>query len=247
MKLSVIILAKNEAEMIGECIDSVKSLNAYEILVIDDGSADDTISIAQHKGATVITHNKKNFAEAREFAMHKAKGDWLFYIDADERLSTQLADEMKNVISNNSPVISGYCVRRVNYYLGRRWPKEETIARLFQKIKLKGWFGEVHETAKVDGTLGVLKAPLYHYTHCNLSEMVANTGVWSEVEAKLRFDAKHPHVVWWRILRVMGTTFFDYYFTQGGWKVGTVGIIESMYQSFSMFVTYARLWELQNK
>jgi hypothetical protein len=77
--------------------------------------------------------------------------------------------------------------------------------------------------------------------------MVTKTNEWSLEEAKLRFDAGHPPVVGWRLIRVMITGFWRSFISQGGWKAGTVGWIESIYQGFSMFITYAKLWELQQK
>ena len=70
---------------------------------------------------------------------------------------------------------------------------------------------------------------------------------WSTIEAELRFKARHPKMTWWRFPRVMFTAFYDSYIKQKGYKVGAVGIMESMYQAFSIFITYAKLWELQNK
>lgn len=247
MKLSVVILARNEAEMIGGCIESVKKLTPTEILMIDDHSTDNTVSIAHSHGARVLLHNKKDFAEAREFGLMNAKAEWLLYIDADERVSPELAKELNLTLTEAPPDVSGYRLRRVNYYLGKKWPFEEKIERVFRKEKLKGWYGELHETAQVDGNLEELSQPLFHYSHRSLSEMVENTIVWSEVEAKLRFDSGHPPVSWWRMPRVMLPVFLDYYIKQGGWKVGTVGLIESMYQAYSIFITYARLWEMQQK
>lgn len=246
MKLSVVVLARNEAELIGECIDSVKPLSPMEILVIDDDSTDDTASIAQYKKAHVIHHKKKDFAEARNFGLEKAKGEWLLYIDADERVSPELAKEIREILFTSPTDITGYTLRRVNYYLGKRWPFEEKITRLFRRENLKGWFGELHESARVDGEIEELTQTLFHFTHRSLAEMVENTIVWSEVEAKLRFDAGHPPVSWWRMPRVMVPTFIDYYIKQGGWRLGTIGLIESIYQAFSIFITYARLWEMQN-
>lgn len=244
MQLSIIILAKNEAELIRQCISSAKLLHPSEIIVIDDNSTDDTAVIAKSLGAQVIIHTKKDFAEVRNFALQKAGGEWIFYIDADEVVSDDLVQEVKSVLSQNVDVIA-YTITRHNYYLGKAWPKNEKILRLFKKDHLDKWFGELHETASVKGSAGKLHAPLYHYTHRNLSEMVANTVIWSDIEAKLRFDAKHPPVSWWVMPRVMLPTFIDYYFKQGGWKIGTVGLIESIYQAFSIFITYAKLWELQ--
>ena len=77
--------------------------------------------------------------------------------------------------------------------------------------------------------------------------MVNKTLAWSKIDAELRFKSGHPRMTWWRFPRVMLTAFFDSYIKQGGWKVGTIGLIESLYQSYSIFITYARLWEMQNK
>jgi glycosyltransferase involved in cell wall biosynthesis len=245
-KLSVIILAKNEAETIGDCIDGVKNIHPQEVLVIDDESSDDTAKIAKLHGASVINVRQKNFAQMREFAAAKATGDWLFYVDADERVTKALSVEIQTTLAQESPP-TAYEIKRVNFYLGKRWPKEEVLLRLMRKSSLIKWFGAVHETPEVSGEIGTLNAPLYHYTHRNLEEMVENTLRWSTVEAQLRVDTNHPPVTWWRIPRVMITQFFTYYISQGGWKVGTVGLIESTYQAFSIFITYAKLWELQNK
>ncbi|HCS78146.1 TPA: hypothetical protein DIV55_00195 [Patescibacteria group bacterium] len=246
MKLSAIILTKNETATIGDCLASLKDLQCDEILVIDDESTDQTVQIARAKKAQVYTHKKDNFAEARNFAATKAKGDWLLYIDADERLSAVLVTEIKKTLEKKTNYVA-YSLLRVNYYLGKRWPKTEQLVRLLQKDKLIKWQGSVHETAEVNGEISALHEPLIHLTHRSLSEMVTNTIEWSQIEAELRFKAHHPPVTWWRIPRVMLPVFFDYYITQGGWQVGTVGLIESIYQAFSIFISYARLWEMQQK
>jgi hypothetical protein len=75
--------------------------------------------------------------------------------------------------------------------------------------------------------------------------MVDKTNDWSIIEAKLRYDAFHPPVVWWRFLRVAYTGFADSFLTKGGWKAGLYGWIESIYQGYSMIITYAKLWEMQ--
>jgi hypothetical protein len=77
--------------------------------------------------------------------------------------------------------------------------------------------------------------------------MVQKTNSWSDIEARLRLEANHPPVSWWRIIRVMITGFVNSYFSQQGWRAGTVGFIESIYQAYSIFITYAKLWELQQK
>jgi len=77
--------------------------------------------------------------------------------------------------------------------------------------------------------------------------MVDKTLGWSKTEAELRFDSNHPKITWWRFPRVMISAFVNSYIIQGGWRVGTAGLVESIYQAFSIFITYARLWEKQLK
>ena len=144
-------------------------------------------------------------------------------------------------------MVNGYEIRRKNYYLGHMWPGDEYILRLMRKDALVEWYGKLHETARIRGEIGRLNAPMIHNTHRTLEEMVTKTNEWSEVEAQLRLSSKHPPVVWWRFIRVMATAFINSFIKQGGWRAGVVGLIESTFQAFSMFITYAKLWEKQQK
>lgn len=246
MKLSAIIIARNEENMIADALDSVAFCD--EQIVIDNGSTDRTADIAKHFGAKVCTVSVHDFAKLRNLGLEKAKGEWVLYIDADERVSPELASSIKSQITNNKSPITCFKVQRKNFYFGdHQWPYIEHLERLFKKEKLKGWKGALHESPVIDGEIGMLDGYLLHYTHRDLSSMVAKTIEWSKTEAELRYKAGHPKMTWWRFPRVMTTAFFDSYVRQKGYKAGTVGLIESMYQSFSMFVTYARLWELQRK
>lgn len=245
MKLSAVIIAKNAEGLIKDCIESVRFCD--EILVIDDSSTDKTKEIAKELGARVIEEHAKSFAEKRNIGLRFAKGEWVFYIDTDERVNDSLCESIMDTVSSikNLPYVA-YKVRRQNFYLGNHpWPMIERLERLFKKSQLKEWYGELHESPKIDGEVGELKGLLLHYTHRDLSSMLAKTIVWSDAEAKLRFNAHHPKMTWWRFPRVMMTAFIDSYFKQGGWKAGAMGIIESIYQAFSIFITYAKLWELQ--
>ncbi len=242
--LSVIVLAKNEQERIAKCLESVAW--ADEVIVIDNGSEDNTVSIAKKMGAKVVKSGEKSFAALRWHGATLAKGDWLLYVDADERITPELKNEIQETIgSYTAGNPEGYSIKRRNFYLGHPWPTQDKMQRLFLKSSLKGWFGQVHETARVTGVMETLKNPLEHNTHRTLEEMVAKTNEWSLIEAKLRFEHNHPPVVPWRLMRVMVTGFFDSFIHQQGWRAGTVGWIESLYQAFSMFITYAKLWELQ--
>ncbi|MDP3983139.1 MAG: glycosyltransferase family 2 protein [bacterium] len=241
-KLSAIIITRNEENNIADVIKNVSF--ADEVIVVDNLSADKTVDIAKNAGAIVYSQKFSNFAQQRDFAHNKATKKWLLYIDADERLSNELVQE----ISNIQDVYGGYILRRRNFYLGKHeWPFIEEIPRLFLKAKLRGWRGKIHESAIFEGKTGILNSYLDHYTHKNLSSMIKKTNEWSDVEAGLLFKSGHPQMSWWRFLRIMLTKFRDSYFIQGGWKVGAIGFIESMYQAYSYFVVYAKLWELQRK
>lgn len=245
MKLSAVIIAKNAENLIVDCIESIHF--ADEIIVLDDNSQDRTADVAKSQGAKVIQSHEKSFAEKRNVGMQHAKGEWIFYVDTDERVSKELQKSILAAI-NTTDAKAAYRVQRQNFYLGNNpWPKIEKLERLFKKSQLKGWYGELHESPKIDGTVGVLDGYLLHYTHRDLSSMLAKTIEWSDLEAKLRMDAHHPKMTLWRFPRVMITAFYDSYIGQQGYKAGTVGLIESMYQAFSIFVTYAKLWELQKR
>lgn len=245
MNLSVIIIAKNEEKMIGDCLKSVEEL-ADEILVIDNGSTDKTLEIAQKYGVRIFKINGEDFSRLRNEGLKEARGEWILYLDADERVSAALAAEISKFQVPNSK-FGGFYLKRKNFYLGNHlWPKIEKLERLFKKEKLKGWYGQLHESPRFEGELGELDDFLLHYTHRDLSSMLKKTVEWSTLEARARFTAGHPPMALWRFPRVMLSAFYDSYIRDGGWKVGVVGLIESFYQGFSAFITYAKLWELQN-
>lgn len=245
-KISAIILTKNSEELIADCIDSVSFCN--EVIVIDDSSTDRTPDLAKHLGARVFNYRSKSFAEKRNFGLEKAKYKWVLYIDDDERVTKKLRENILKVAEKQKDVTSAYRVKRKNFYLGNHeWPRIEKMERLFIKNYLEKWVGKLHETAIVKGDIGELEGFVDHYTHQDLTKMVNKTIEWSRIEADLRYKANHPRMSEWRFFRVMLTAFYDSFITQKGYKARTAGLIESIYQAFSIFITYARLWELQNK
>ena len=245
-KISGIVITKNAEEVIADCLDSLSFCE--EVIVVDNRSEDRTKEIAEKMGAKVIEYSSDDFSDMRNMGMKKAIGEWLLYVDADERVTPLLSDEIVKSINNSANKNAGFFILRKNFYFGNHeWPYIEHLERVFKKDKLEEWQGRLHESPKVKGSMGMLEGYLFHYTHRNLTSMVNKTIEWSKIEAELRFKSGHPKMTWWRFPRVMLIAFFDSYIRQGGWKVGTVGLIESMYQSFSIFVTYARLWEMQQR
>ncbi len=241
--ISAVVIAKDEEDRIRQCIEALSFCK--EIIVIDNDSSDKTFQIAESLGAKVYKIKSNNFSELRNFGKDKAEYEWILYIDADEQIDKTLAEEIKKIDSKSD--FSAYTLRRKNFFLGNHeWPHIEKMQRLFNKNDLEGWFGKIHESPKFNGTLGNLEGFIIHKTHRNLESMVNKTAEWSTQEASLRLQANHPQMTWWRFPRVMLTAFFNSYLFQGGYKAGTAGLIESTYQAFSIFVTYAKLWELQN-
>lgn len=241
--VSAIVIARNEAVRLPTCLKSLSWTD--ELIVVDNGSTDTTAEIAKKYHALVVSAKTDEFSALRDAGAKRAQGKWLLYVDADETVSTNLAAEIKTVIRDSKA--AAYFIPRDNFYMGHRWPYRDGMIRLIRRDALVRWEGKLHEHAVINGSVGTLSNSFIHMTHRTLEEMVAKTNEWSDVEAKLRFEANHPHVTWWRLFRVMITGFIDSFFRQGGWKAGVVGWIESMYQAFSMFITYAKLWELQQK
>jgi len=242
MKISAIVLAYNEEDRIQKCL---RALNfASEIIVVDNRSRDKTVAIAKKNKARILSVVSSDFSHLRNLGAGSARFDWLLFVDADEIVSKELAAEIKEAEAYD---FSAFYLPRQNYYFGHIFPYRERMIRLIKKDALVGWRGFIHETAMVKGTIGQLKNPLLHFTHNDLNRMVEKTNRWSAAEALLRLAANHPPVSWWRLIRVMASSFWKSYVTEKGYRAKSYGIIESIYQSFSIFITYAKLWELQNK
>jgi glycosyltransferase involved in cell wall biosynthesis len=243
--ISVLVLTKNEEKMIASCLESAKW--ADEIILLDNNSQDKTLEIAKKYTDKIFQKKFEGFDKERNFLKDKAKGEWILYIDADERVPVQLKEEIQSAIRHTP--YAALAIPRKNIFLGKWlkhggfWPDHQI--RLFKKEKLLGWQGELHEQPKFDGQLDHLKNTLLHLSHRNFDQMIRKTLDWSKIEAKLRFEAGHPKISGWRLARVALTEFFDRLIKRQGFRDGTEGWLEAIYQAFSIFVTYARLWEMQ--
>ena len=229
--------------MIGDCLQSIKDL-ADEIIVVDSGNTDGTNEIAKKFGARIVKSSDTDYSQFRNDGLKAAKGGWVLYVDADERVTPELFAEIK---SGLEPGV--YQIPRKNIYLGKElhyggWGGDKVI-RLFYKKLLKKYVNELHEQPVFDGRLLTTKGHLIHYSHRDLTSMLKKTIEFTQYEAKLRFDAHHPSVTWWRFLRVMATEFWLRFVKLQAWRDGPEGVIDGIFQVFNTFVIYARLWELQ--
>jgi len=251
MTITVIIYSFNEEKNIKDCINSAKLLTD-KIILIDMESKDRTIEVAKSLQVAVYNFPRSNYVEpAREFGIKKAESDWVFILDADERITEELAKEIKQLLINNSSLLTYFKIPRKNIFAGKRWLKHggwwpDHQIRLINTKYFFSWPKRIHSTPKIKGNLGYLKNPLIHFFHGDLSNMVKKTIVFEDIESDLLFKAK----------RTSGTgTFFRKYLAELyrrliknlGFLDGPFGIIEAIYQAFSKTITYLFLYEKQNK
>ena len=247
MKVSAIVIAKNEEKMIANCLDSLSWCD--EVIVVDNGSTDSTAELAKRQGATVEVMKQAGFAELRNKGLEKAIGEWVLYVDADERVTPRLKQEILRSIKNVS--ISAYAIPRNNIHYGKwlqygGWGKDLVI-RLFRKSQLSKWVGEVHEHAEYGGETGAIVESLVHLTHRNMKDGLEKTIQWTRIEAELLFTSNHPKMSTLRFIKVGCTELFKRLILQKAWKDGTEGVIEALVQAMNRFIVYEQLWELQRK
>jgi hypothetical protein len=170
-RLSVFIITYNEAQDLPECLASVAAI-ADEIVVVDQGSSDDTCSIAEAAGARVITRAFDGFGAQKQAALEACTGEWVLSIDADERLTAPLSDEID--AATRSTGVNGYRIRRQVYYLGKRLrfggTGSEWLPRLARRAHARFTPARVHERLIIDGPVGRLQSPMLHLTYHDLSE-----------------------------------------------------------------------------
>lgn len=243
--LSVVLITKNEENRIGVCLESVKW--ADEIIVVDNGSTDDTLKIAKKYTNKIFKANLQDFTALRNLGFENTNGEWVMNVDADERVLEPLKKEIRDLIQSSD--FSAYAISRKNIIFGTEvrygpfWP--DWVIRLIKKSDFEGWAGKIHEYPKFEGKLGYSKNSLLHLTHRDIDQTVLKSLEWSKIDAKLRLEADHPRMSGWRFLRIFMSEIFNQGILRKGFFNGTVGTIDAIVQAFSLFITYVRLWEMQ--
>lgn len=242
--LTIIIITGNKAHEILPTLKIAKKF-ANEIILVDTGSTDKTIKISKPYYDKLIKTTGFNFAQWRNVATKHATSDWLLYLDTDERVPKALAGEILATLTE--PIHDAYTIPRREILLGKHlkhWPDTQVL-RLIKKSSLKQWKGNLHEQPEIAGTVGELKNEMVHLTHRSFDENISKTIAWSKLEAEMLFKSNHPKMKGWRFWRILLTEFYQRFFKQGLWRDGVEGSLEIIYQMFSRFITYVRLWELQ--
>ncbi len=245
--ISAIIIVKNEEKMLPSCLKTL--LWVDEILVIDTGSTDKTIKIAKKHGARVVEYtNGKSFSDWRNCGLKEAKGNWVFYIDADERISEKLKNEISIIVSKNGEhgvfaIPRSNIIFKKEFRHGGWWP--DYVKRFYKKTALQGWVGDLHEEPIINEPFIHLKNHLIHDKHETVFEMVEKTNIWSAIEGRLMYDANHPQMNILRFITAMWREFWKRMIVERAFLDGKEGIVMAIYQVFSRYCSYAKLWELQ--
>ncbi len=247
--ISAVILTKNEEDNIEACIKTVSWCD--EVVVVDDNSTDRTVKRAEKCGARVIPHLLNNdFGEARNFALSIAKGDWVLFIDADERMSESLTYELTSILhSKETDFINAFSMRRIDTMWGKQLLHGETgsirLVRLARKTS-GNWVGSVHERWQVKGNVARLKNPLQHFPHQSINAFLQEINYYTTLRAQELFAKKKKTNVWEIILYPTGK-FFVNYVGKMGFLDGNAGIVVALLMSFHSFLVRGKLWLLWQK
>ncbi|MDM7274185.1 glycosyltransferase family 2 protein [Sulfurihydrogenibium azorense] len=245
MKLSVLILTKNEERNIERAIKSVLSI-ADEIIVLDSGSTDKTVEIAKNLGTTVFFREFDDYTSQINYGLSLCSGEWIFVLDADEELSKELQENIKRELEN--PKYECYEVPRRTYYLGRFlnyvWYPEYR-KRLFKKGKVR-YEGKIHEEVLCQGKVGRLEGDLYHYSYKDLYHQFIKTIDYAKKMAQVMHSQGKKFKLYKLILNPF-IIFFKLYFFKFGFLEGTRGFIIAFSGFLYVFLKYAFLYELELK
>jgi glycosyltransferase involved in cell wall biosynthesis len=244
-RVTVTIITKNEAAHIGAAIDSASW--ADEIIVVDSGSSDDTVALAAAKGVRVESRTWTGWVDQKNFAASLAANDWIFSLDADERVTPGLAHEIKGLLATD-PRHAAYKVPRVTFHLGRWirttdfYPDYQT--RLYDRRAAR-WDGHyVHESVKTHGAVDRLTQELQHYSYTDLSDHLDRINAYSSLAARQMYERGRRAGAWDLVVQAPAA-FLRNYILRRGILDGPVGLLLSMVNAYSVFLKFAKLWELQ--
>jgi glycosyltransferase involved in cell wall biosynthesis len=250
-RLTVLIPCKNESHNIRDCIASIRPI-ADEILVADSRSTDNTLDIVRELGGCrIIEREFVDYANFKNWAIPQALHPWVLIVDADERVTEELAAEVRQILDRADPSFDAYCMRRDNFFLGCRirhcgWNRS-TILRLFRRDVCRYGSARVHEQLDVSkDRVGTLRGKLLHYTCTSLPQFIDKQNRYAIMWAEDHHAAGCRTSVLGIFFRPVAR-FFQLYFLRGGVLDGTAGLIVCMSNAFYTFLKYADLWHLQRR
>ena len=249
-KLTVLIPAKNERLNIRPCIESARAI-ADEILVADSGSTDGTLDIvARIGGCRIIQRELIDFSNFKNWAIPQATHPWVLVLDADERITPELAAEIRDVLADPPEHVDGFWIGRENYFLGHRirhcgW-NSDAVFRLFRRDACRYTNRRVHESMDVEpGRADRLRHDMVHYTVWNYDRYLAKMAHYTRLGAQDLHDRGRKASLGGLLFRVP-LRFLQLYVLRLGFLDGLAGVQICMLSAVTSFLKQARLWELEN-
>jgi len=241
---TAVVLAKNEEKSIKTCLLSLKGFE--EIIVIDDNSSDKTREIAKKLGVRVYKRKLNNdFSNQRNFGLKKAKGDWIFFLDADEKIDNKLKREIFKAI-RDPQTNSGFSFKRKDTFLGKELKFGETASLRLTRLGKKNsgfWTGKVHEVWKVKGKIGKLYNPIIHQRHIGVSGFIKRINFYSSLRARELYE-KGVKTNAFLIIIYPLAKFFLNFFVKLGILDGKQGFIMATLMSAHSFLVRSKLYLL---
>ena len=238
--VSVTVITRNESAHIDACLASVAW--ADEVIVVDSESTDDTVARAQARGARVIVRPWPGYSAQKNWAAEQASSDWILSIDADERVTPQLAAEIRQVL--RGPAACGYRVPRLTWHLGRwirttDWYPDYQL-RLYDRRRARWAPRRVHESVTADGPVGLLTQDLQHFAYRDISHHHATMDRYTTLAADEMFDTGRSASVLDLVLHPPAA-FLRNYVLRRGCLDGAVGFIISVMNAYYVFLKLAKL------
>ena len=244
-KLSVTIITQDEEANIADALRSVAF--ADETVVVDSGSSDGTVEIARKLAGKVLHHDWPGHVAQKNYAVGQATHDWILSIDADERVSGELANQIKAILAG--PDADGYRVRRKAFYLGRwirhgGWYPDYRV-RLFHRRRAS-WKGvDPHDLVAVDGKVGTIDADILHYTYNSISDHLCTINSYTTISAR-RYRELGRRCRWWDLVLRPPAAFLQKYLVKRGFLDGRTGLVICLLHGYYVLLKYAKLWELSH-
>ena len=243
--LSVIVITRNEEHNIVDCLQTVVWAN--EIIVVDSQSSDRTVELTKQVTQKVFVTEWMGYGAAKNFALEKATNEWVLWLDADERITPELAKEIQEALRNNPIPYNGFEVGRRAYFLGK-WIKHcgwypAYVTRLFRRTGATFNTSRVHEKLECPGAIGRLKNDLLHYTDETLFHYLSKFNRYTSLAAEDLATAGKKFSLYDLLVRPP-FLFFKMYVLRLGFLDGMHGLVLCLLSSAYVFTKYAKLWEL---
>jgi len=243
--LSVIIPCFNEEAVIAECLESVKF--ADEILVVDSYSTDRTLEIARRYTDRILQHEFWSHGAQNNWAIPQVKHDWVLIVDADERITPALAEEIRTLLL--APACDGYRIWRRNFFLNKEihhgmWGKD-SVLRLFHRNKGRYQEKHVHSQIELNGSVGQCRENMIHHSYRSLDDYMRKIHRFSRGGA-LNMHQQGKQSGGWTMLGHSFARFLKSYILKRGFLDGIEGFIIAFMEADHAFLKYAKLWELQH-